>query len=154
MTDCVLSIDQGTTGTTALLLDANVQVLASHNVEFPNHYPQPGWVEHDVAEIWTSVKAAIEGAVEKAGPVSIQAVGITNQRETVLFWDKQTGEPIHRALVWQDRRTADFCAELKAKGAEAMVRERTGLVIDPYFSGTKAKWLLDHVEGARERAQR
>jgi len=152
MTDCVLSIDQGTTGTTALLLDANVQVVASHNVEFPNHYPQPGWVEHDVAEIWASVKAAIEGAVEKAGPVSIQAVGITNQRETVLFWDKQTGEPIHRALVWQDRRTADFCAELKAKGAEGMVRERTGLVIDPYFSGTKAKWLLDHVEGARERA--
>ncbi len=152
MTDCVLAIDQGTTGTTALLLDAAVQVVASHNVEFPNHYPKPGWVEHDVAEIWSSVEAAVRGALDKAGPVSIQAIGITNQRETSLFWDAQTGAPIHRALVWQDRRTADLCAQLKAEGREAGVAERTGLVLDPYFSGTKAKWLLDHVDGARARA--
>jgi glycerol kinase len=152
MTDCVLAIDQGTTGTTALLLDARVQVVASHNVEFPNHYPQPGWVEHDVAEIWTSIEAAVTGALAKAGPVKILAIGITNQRETSLFWDKSTGTPIHRALVWQDRRTAALCAQLKAEGREEDVRGRTGLVLDPYFSGTKAKWLLDHVEGARARA--
>jgi glycerol kinase len=152
MTDCVLAIDQGTTGTTALILDASVRVVATHNVEFPNHYPQPGWVEHDVAEIWTSVAAAVRGALDKAGPVQIQAIGITNQRETCLFWDKNTGEPIHRALVWQDRRTADQCAQLKAEGREEEVRAKTGLVLDPYFSGTKARWLLDHVPGARARA--
>lgn len=152
MTDCVLAIDQGTTGTTALLLDASVRVVAAHNVEFPNHYPQPGWVEHDVAEIWQSVAEAVQGACAKAGPVNIRAIGITNQRETSLFWDAKTGEPIHRALVWQDRRTAEYCAQLKAQGREQEVRERTGLVIDPYFSGTKAKWLLDNVQGARARA--
>jgi glycerol kinase len=154
MTDCVLAIDQGTTGTTALLLTHDVSVLASANVEFPNHYPQPGHVEHDVAEIWISVEAAVRAALEKAGPVNIVAVGITNQRETCLFWDRETGEPIHRALVWQDRRTADFCSGLKAEGREPGVRAKTGLVLDPYFSGTKAKWLLDHVDGARERASR
>jgi len=152
MTDCVLAIDQGTTGTTALLLDAQVQVVASHNVEFPNHYPKPGWVEHDVGEIWTSVAAAVQGALAQAGEVHIRAIGITNQRETSLFWDAETGAPIHRALVWQDRRTTDFCAALKAEGREDDVRARTGLVLDPYFSGTKAKWLLDHVDGARARA--
>jgi glycerol kinase len=152
MTDCVLAIDQGTTGTTALILDASVRVVATHNVEFPNHYPQPGWVEHDVAEIWISVAAAVRGALDKAGPVQIQAIGITNQRETCLFWDKNTGEPIHRALVWQDRRTADQCAQLKAEGRQEEVRAKTGLVLDPYFSGTKARWLLDHVPGARARA--
>ncbi|MDP6931579.1 MAG: glycerol kinase GlpK [Myxococcota bacterium] len=154
MKDVVLAIDQGTTGTTALLLDASVQVVASHNVEFPNHYPRPGWVEHDVEEIWQSVESAVKGAVAKAGEISIQAIGITNQRETSLFWDRHTGEPIHRALVWQDRRTADVCRDLKERGLEGLVRDRTGLVLDPYFSGTKAKWLLDHVDGARERAAR
>jgi glycerol kinase len=153
MTDCVLAIDQGTTGTTALLLDASVRVLASHNVEFPNHYPQPGWVEHDTSEIWTSVKQAVQGALEAAGPVTIRAIGITNQRETLLFWNKETGEPIHRALVWQDRRTSQMCAELKSQGLEETVRAKTGLVLDPYFSGTKAKWLLDHVPGARAAAE-
>jgi glycerol kinase len=153
MTDCVLAIDQGTTGTTALLLDASVRVLASHNVEFPNHYPQPGWVEHDTSEIWTSVKQAVRGALEAAGPVTIRAIGITNQRETLLFWNKETGEPIHRALVWQDRRTSQMCAELKSQGLEETVRAKTGLVLDPYFSGTKAKWLLDHVPGARAAAE-
>jgi glycerol kinase len=154
MTDCVIAIDQGTTGTTALLLDKNVAVIASANVEFPNHYPQPGHVEHDVGEIWTSIESAVTLALTKAGAVNIVAIGITNQRETSLFWDAQSGDPIHRALVWQDRRTAEYCAELKAAGHEEDVRARTGLVLDPYFSGTKAKWLLDHVDGARERAAR
>ncbi len=154
MTDCVLAIDQGTTGTTALLLDQNVAVVASANVEFPNHYPQPGWVEHDVSEIWKSIEEAVSAALSKAGSVNIVAIGITNQRETSLFWDPQTGEAIHRALVWQDRRTADFCQELKRDGHEANLRSRTGLVVDPYFAGTKAKWLLDHVKGARDRASK
>ncbi len=151
-TDVLLAIDQGTTGTTALLLDRNVRVVAHHNVEFPNHYPAPGHVEHDVAEIWQSVGGAVGGALAKAGDVRVLAVGITNQRETSLFWDRKTGAPIHRALVWQDRRTADRCQELKAGGHEAMVRAKTGLVLDPYFSGTKAAWMLDAVPGARERA--
>ena len=153
MRDVVMAIDQGTTGTTALLLDAEVGVVAHHNVEFPNHYPEPGHVEHDVAEIWTSVKAAVQGALAKAGAVRIRAIGITNQRETVLFWDRVTGEPIHRALVWQDRRTANACQTFKDQGLEPWVRARTGLVLDPYFSGTKATWLLDHVPGARSRAE-
>lgn len=151
-TDVILAIDQGTTGTTALLLDRNVRVVAACNVEFPNHYPAPGLVEHDVAEIWASIEAAVQGALEKAGKVQILAIGITNQRETSLFWDRQTGAPIHRALVWQDRRTADRCEALKAAGREALFKEKTGLVLDPYFSGTKAAWLLDHVDGARARA--
>ncbi|MEC8423274.1 MAG: glycerol kinase GlpK [Myxococcota bacterium] len=145
-------MDQGTTGSTALLLDRNVRVVAACNVEFPNHYPAPGLVEHDVAEIWASIESAVRGALEKAGEVKIVAIGITNQRETSLFWDRHTGAPIHRALVWQDRRTADRCAALKAAGQEALFREKTGLVLDPYFSGTKAAWLLDHVDGARTRA--
>ena len=153
MPDVVLAIDQGTTGTTALLLDRAVGVVASHNVEFTNHYPQPGHVEHDVGEIWESVRAAVEGALAKAGEVRLVAVGITNQRETCLFWDRKTGQPIHRALVWQDRRTAPMCQALKDAGKEELVRSRTGLVLDPYFSGTKAAWLLDNVPGARARAE-
>jgi glycerol kinase len=154
MKDVVLAIDQGTTGSTALLLDADVRVVAQHNVEFPNYYPQPGWVEHEPEEIWTSVGTAVAGALERAGDVRIVAVGITNQRETSLFWDRKTGAPIHRALVWQDRRTADRCQALKDQGREDWVRERTGLVLDPYFSGTKAEWLLDNVDGARRRAEK
>jgi len=154
MKDVVLAIDQGTTGSTALLLDANVRVVAQHNVEFPNYYPKPGWVEHDPEEIWASVGTAVHTAVEKAGDVRIVGVGITNQRETSLFWDRKTGAPIHRALVWQDRRTADRCQALKDQGRESWVRERTGLVLDPYFSGTKAAWLLDNVDGARRRAEK
>ena len=154
MTDCVIAIDQGTTGTTALLLDKSVSVVASANVEFPNHYPEPGQVEHELGEIWASVEASVAAALAKAGAVNIVAIGITNQRETCVFWDAQTGEPIHRALVWQDRRTADLCSELKSEGKEDWVRSKTGLLLDPYFAGTKAKWILDHVEGARERAAR
>ena len=120
MKDAILAIDQGTTGSTALLLDANVRVIAQHNVEFPNHYPAPGLVEHDVAEIWTSVSEAVAGALSKAGPVRIVGIGITNQRETSLFWRRDSGEPIGRALVWQDRRTAERCAALKAAGHEPL----------------------------------
>lgn len=150
--DVLLAIDQGTTGTTALLLDRHVTVRAAHNVEFPNHYPQPGHVEHDVREIWDSVRQAVKGALSAAPGCRIRAIGITNQRETSLFWHKSTGAPIHRALVWQDRRTADVCARLKDAGREPWVKARTGLVLDPYFSGTKAGWMLDHVPGAREAA--
>ncbi len=154
--DLVLAIDQGTTGTTALIVDREIRVLSSYNVEFPNHYPQPGHVEHDPAEIWESVAAAVSGAIARAG-VSVEriaALGITNQRETSLFWDRQTGRPIHNALVWQDRRTADQCAALRAAGHEALFKSRTGLVLDPYFSGTKARWMLDNVPGARDAAAR
>ncbi len=154
MGDLILAIDQGTTGSTALLIDPSLAVIGAHNVEFPNHYPRPGWVEHDVAEIWTSVGAAVQGALRQADVDAdrIAAIGITNQRETSVFWDARTGEPAHRALVWQDRRTADTCRALKDAGHEAAFKHRTGLVLDPYFSGTKAKWVLDHVDGARARA--
>ncbi|MEN0064022.1 MAG: glycerol kinase GlpK [Myxococcota bacterium] len=152
----VLAIDQGTTGTTAMVIDESIQVLASVNVEFPNHYPQPGHVEHDIHEIWQSVGQAVAGALSKADVSAdrLAAVGITNQRETCLFWDATTGQPIHRALVWQDRRTAERCESLKQAGHEDRIRQLTGLVLDPYFSGTKAEWLLDNVPGAREKADR
>jgi glycerol kinase len=153
MKDAILAIDQGTTGSTALLLDVDVRVIAQHNVEFPNHYPAPGLVEHDVAEIWTSVAQAVAGALAKAGAVRIVGIGITNQRETSLFWRRDSGEPIGRALVWQDRRTADRCAELKDAGHEPLFTQRTGLVLDPYFSGTKAAWMLDNIPGARKAAE-
>jgi glycerol kinase len=154
MANLVLAIDQGTTGSTALLIDHQVRVVASCNVEFPNHYPEPGHVEHDVNEIWASIKAAVQGALSKAEAHGSQivAIGVTNQRETSLFWSRETGEPIHRALVWQDRRTADTCEAMKAAGHEELFKTRTGLVLDPYFSGTKAKWLLDNIPGARGRA--
>ena len=153
--DLVLAIDQGTTGTTAMVVDADVRILASRNVEFPNHYPAPGQVEHDLDEVWTSVRGAVRGALHTAGVSAerIAAVGITNQRETTAFWDAGTGAPLGRALVWQDRRTADRCEALRAAGHEDLVKERTGLVLDPYFSGTKAAWLLDHHPGARARAE-
>jgi glycerol kinase len=154
MRDLVLAIDQGTTGTTGLLLDRQLRVLATHNVEFPNHYPEPGHVEHDVEEIWASVEGAVTGALAKAGVNAgrLAGIGITNQRETSVFWDKDTGVALHRALVWQDRRTADRCQQLKDDGHEARFKRGTGLVLDPYFSGTKAAWILDNVPGAREQA--
>jgi glycerol kinase len=155
MSRLVLAIDQGTTGSTALLIDEQIRVIARHNVEFVNHYPAPGHVEHDVNEIWASVAEAVSGALARSGRSAndIAAIGITNQRETSLLWDRRTGQPIHRALVWQDRRTADACRALKDAGHEGRVRAKTGLVLDPYFSGTKAAWLLDHVDGARAAAQ-
>lgn len=155
MSDLLLAIDQGTTGTTALLVSRALRVVAAHNVEFPNHYPSPGWVEHDPEEIWASVREAVTGALARAGVGAerIAAIGVTNQRETSLFWDAVTGEPAHRALVWQDRRTAPACQALRAAGHEPLFKARTGLVLDPYFSGTKATWVLDHVPGARARAE-
>ena len=151
----ILSIDQGTTGSTVVVLSADAQILGKATHEFPQHFPQAGWVEHDLAEIWQSVTAALADALAAAGvePADCAAIGITNQRETTVVWDRASGEPIHRAIVWQDRRTADRCQELKAAGHEATFRARTGLVLDPYFSGTKVAWILDHVDGARARAE-
>ncbi|MFN7143293.1 MAG: glycerol kinase GlpK [Myxococcota bacterium] len=152
MPDLVLAIDQGTTGTTAVLMDARSRVVASRNVEFPNHFPSPGLVEHDPADIWASVERAVVGALQDIDPERIAAVGITNQRETSLFWSPKDGRAAHRALVWQDRRTAPRCEQLRQEGWEDRIRSRTGLVIDPYFSGTKAEWVLQHVPGVREDA--
>jgi glycerol kinase len=152
----LLAIDQGTTGSTALVMSVDGKTLGRANREFPQHYPQPGWVEHEPAEIWQSVVDSVGEALRAAGVVGtdIAAVGITNQRETTVVWDRASGRPIHRAIVWQDRRTADQCARLKAAGHEAFVRRSTGLVLDPYFSGTKLAWLLDNVAGARDRAEK
>ncbi|MCA9654502.1 MAG: glycerol kinase GlpK [Myxococcales bacterium] len=153
--DLILAIDQGTTGSTCLVVDTELRVLGRVNHEFPQHFPRPGWVEHDPEQLWTSVMKAVADALAQsgAGPERVAAIGITNQRETSLLWDRKSGEPLHRALVWQDRRTSGLCADLKAAGHEARVRELTGLVLDPYFSGTKLRWVLDHVDGARERAE-
>ncbi|MFT6397425.1 MAG: glycerol kinase [Bradymonadia bacterium] len=151
----ILAIDQGTTGSTAVLIDSSLNVVAKHNDEFPQIYPQPGWVEHDPAAIWASVESSVTAALAKAGvsASSIKAIGITNQRETTVVWDRATSKPIHNAIVWQCRRTTKICAGLKAAGHEEMVREKTGLVLDPYFSGTKIAWILDAVDGARTRAE-
>jgi len=151
----LLAIDQGTTGTTALVMDARGKTLGRATVELPQHYPQPGWVEHDADEIWETVVAAIAGAMASAGlPGSeLGAIGITNQRETALLWERTTGQPTRRAVVWQDRRTAERCAALEAAGRVAEVRRATGLVIDPYFSATKVGWMLDEDPTLRERAQ-
>ena len=152
----ILAIDQGTTSSRAIIFDAALKVRAVAQEEFPQHYPASGWVEHDPSDLWSTVAGTARAAIEKAGigADSIAAIGITNQRETTLIWDRATGEPIHRAIVWQDRRTADTCAALKSAGHEPMITARTGLLLDPYFSGTKIKWLLDHVPGARARAAR
>src|SRR5919112_1560304 len=151
----LLGIDQGTTGTTCLVFDLEGGLAGRAYREFTQHFPKPGWVEHDAAEMWEVTRAVAGEALEDAGvgDGQLQAVGITNQRETVCVWDPSTGEPLHRALVWQDRRTARRCEELKRAGHEAMVRERTGLVLDPYFSGTKVEWLLRNVDGLPERAR-
>ncbi|HVO20736.1 MAG TPA: glycerol kinase GlpK [Anaeromyxobacter sp.] len=155
MASCVLAIDQGTTSTRVLILDRRLKVRAQVNQEFRQHFPRPGWVEHDLGEIWSSTLALVRRALRQAGVrgQDVAAVGITNQRETTALWDRRTSRPLHRAIVWQDRRTTDVCTRLKAEGREAWVRERTGLVLDPYFSGTKLAWLLDHVKGAREKAE-
>ena len=152
----VLAIDQGTTSSRAILFDDRLEPIASAQQEFPQHFPQSGWVEHDPDDIWATVAATCRGAIERAGiaPADVVAIGITNQRETTLVWDRATGRPLDRAIVWQDRRTSALCAELHAAGHEAVVAERTGLLLDPYFSGTKLRWLLDAHDGARERARR
>jgi len=145
----ILAIDQGTTGTTCLVFDREGAIRGRAYSEFEQHFPEPGWVEHDAAEIWEVTRRVAAEAIGAAGVrgEELLGIGITNQRETVVAWDPDTGEPVHRALVWQDRRTAARCDELKAAGHEALVRERTGLVIDPYFSGTKIEWLLRNAEG-------
>jgi len=151
----LLSIDQGTTGSTALILSPDGQILAKATHEFPQHFPRPGWVEHDLDEIWTSVSASIAQALRQAGVESSDCagIGITNQRETTVLWDRKSGQAVHRAIVWQDRRTAERCLELKEAGKEPLFRERTGLVLDPYLSGTKLEWLLRNVDGLMERAE-
>ncbi|CAM3691278.1 glycerol kinase GlpK [Roseateles saccharophilus] len=149
--DALLALDQGTSSSRALVFDRSGRLLAVAQRELTQHFPQPGWVEHDADEIWADQIECAREAVAKAG-VRPAAIGITNQRETVVLWDRRTGAPLHKALVWQDRRTADFCEALKAQGLEPRVRALTGLVLDPYFSATKLRWLLDNVAGARERA--
>ena len=150
----ILAIDQGTTGTTALVMGLDGATLGRKNCEFAQHFPEPGWVEHEPEDIWRSVLSSVSGALEaaKLSGSEIAAIGITNQRETTLLWDRSTGQAVRRAIVWQDRRTAARCAQLKAGGHEARVREITGLVLDPYFSGTKLAWLLDQVPDARAAA--
>lgn len=150
----LLALDQGTTSTRAILFGADLLPLATAQQELRQHFPAPGWVEHEPEEIWQASLAVMRDALAKggAGAAQVAGIGITNQRETVVVWDRATGRPIHRAIVWQDRRTADLCARLRAGGHEALVRDRTGLLLDPYFSGTKLAWLLDHVPGARDRA--
>jgi glycerol kinase len=152
----ILAIDQGTTGTTCLVFDSSARLAGRAYREFKQHFPRPGWVEHDANEIWDVSMAVAREAIDAAGakPRDLRGIGITNQRETVVAWDIRSGEPLHRAIVWQDRRTAVRCAELKAEGRESLVRERTGLVIDPYFSGTKIEWLLEHVDGLADAAAR
>ena len=152
----VLAIDQGTTGTTTMIFDAGGRVRGRGYSEFRQFYPKPGWVEHDAEEIWRVTERVIRAALRSARlkPKDLAAIGITNQRETTVLWDRQTGKPVHRAIVWQDRRTAAICDALKAQGAEAAIHAKTGLVTDPYFSGTKLQWLFDHVRGARAKAER
>jgi glycerol kinase len=151
----ILAIDQGTTGTTVLAVDKAGQVVGRAYREIEQHYPRPGWVEHDANEIWRSVQATVADALEAGGLArsDVAGFGITNQRETVVLWDRETGEPVHRAIVWQCRRTTPQCRALKDGGHERFIRERSGLVIDPYFSGTKVAWLLEHVPGVRARAE-
>ena len=152
----ILALDQGTTSSRAILFGREGEVVAVEQHEFPQHFPKPGWVEHDPGEIWDSQLRAARGVLVRAGAgaADVAAIGITNQRETTVVWDRKTGEPIHPAIVWQSRQTAPICDELRARGLEEEVHARTGLVIDAYFSGTKVKFILDRVEGARERAAR
>ncbi len=152
----ILALDQGTTSSRAIVFDHRGRPRASAQQEFQQSYPRPGWVEHDPRILWQSTRRVALGAVAEANLVArdIAAIGITNQRETTLLWDRRTGNPLHSAIVWQDRRTADHCAKLKRAGLESLFRQKTGLLLDPYFSGTKLAWLLDHVPGARRRANR
>src|ERR1700694_6238626 len=152
----VLALDQGTTSSRAIVYDRSGSIRALAQREFAQHFPQPGWVEHDANEIWATQSAVMDEALAKAAISGgeLAAIGITNQRETTVLWERATGKPVARAIVWQDRRTADICDALRAAGHADLFTHKTGLVLDAYFSGTKLKWLLDHVDGARERAQR
>lgn len=150
----ILAIDQGTTSTRAILFDRSMIPVATDQIEFTQHFPQSGWVEHAAHDLWNTTVSTCRATIKKAkvAPSDIAAIGIANQRETVVVWDKITGEPIYNAIVWQDRRTAEYCQVLRDSGHETMINQKTGLLIDPYFSGTKLKWILDHISGARERA--
>ncbi|MCR4267366.1 glycerol kinase GlpK [Nitratireductor sp. ZSWI3] len=150
----ILAIDQGTTSSRAIVFDGRMRAVATGQKEFPQHYPDSGWVEHDPEDIWKSVVTTVRTALRKAKlkGSDIAAIGITNQRETVVVWERDTGRPIHNAIVWQDRRTAPLCEKLKERGLERTFSKKTGLLLDPYFSGTKLAWILDHVKGARKRA--
>ncbi len=152
----ILALDQGTTSSRALVFDHRGRAVAKAQQEFPQHFPKPGWVEHDPADLWETTRRTALAAVAEANLTGahLAALGLTNQRETTLLWDRATGRPLHRAIVWQDRRTAALCAKLKKRGLEPLFREKTGLLLDPYFSGTKLAWLLDHIPGARRRAAR
>ena len=151
----ILAIDQGTTSTRAILFGGSLSIIASAQEEFTQHYPASGWVEHDPMDLWNTTASTCRAAIDRAGtgPDRIAAIGITNQRETTIVWDRKTGKPVCNAIVWQDRRTSDLCKALKAAGFEEAVTERTGLLLDPYFSGTKLAWILDNVEGVRARAE-
>lgn len=152
----ILAVDQSTSGTKAVVVDRNGEIIARSSKEHKQYYPKPGWVEHDPLEIYDNVKTVLKSAVdnERITPENIEVLALTNQRETVLVWDKYTGEPIYNAIVWQCRRTAELCDEIKSKGFEAVIKEKTGLMVDPYFSATKVKWILDNVEGAGEKANK
>ncbi len=154
MNQYILSFDQGTTSSRAIVFDRNGAIISVAQKEFSQIFPQPGWVEHDANEIWSTQLGVAAEAITKAGLTvkQIAAIGITNQRETTVVWDKKTGQPIHNAIVWQDRRTADFCDALRKEGKDRFIQQKTGLVIDAYFSATKVKWILDHVDGARTKA--
>src|SRR5690606_22718143 len=154
MGEYILAFDQGTTSSRALVFDKKGNIVSLAQKEFTQFFPKPGWVEHDPDEIWATQAGVAAEAISKKGIRSeaLAAIGITNQRETVVVWDRTSGRPVYNAIVWQDKRTADYCDALKKDGKSEMVREKTGLVIDSYFSGTKVKWILDHVEGAREKA--
>lgn len=151
----ILAIDQGTTSSRAILFDDKLSVVASAQEEFEQHYPHSGWVEHDPSDLWSMTAATCRAVIEKAGgdAEAIAAIGITNQRETTLVWDRKTGQPVHNAIVWQDRRTSDLCKRLRDEGFEPIVTEKTGLLLDPYFSATKLAWILDNVDDAREKAK-
>ena len=152
----MMALDAGTTSNRCILFNEKGEICSVAKKEFTQHFPRPGWVEHDANEIWSTQLGVAVEAMQKIGASAedIAGIGITNQRETTIVWDKKTGEPIYRAIVWQCRRTSAFCDQLKEEGLVDTFREKTGLVIDAYFSGTKLKWILDHVEGARERAER
>lgn len=150
----VLAVDQGTTGTRAIVFSAAGKPTASFYQEFPQIFPKTGWVEHDALKIWNTVQTAASKVLKKISSKSISAIGITNQRETTILWDRRTGKPVHPAIVWQDRRTAEACENLRQRGLESLIRKKTGLVLDPYFSATKIAWLLEHVPGLRKRAER
>lgn len=156
MSDYILAIDQGTTSSRAILFNREGHNVHSAQEEFPQHFPNDGWVEHEPADIWETVERTFQKAIAKIDTSNdvVRGIGITNQRETTLIWDRKTGKPLYRAIVWQDRRTSEYCKQLKNKGLESLISDKTGLLIDPYFSATKIRWILENIEGAQARAER